>query len=95
MKKYSPFESPALWKDSFALAFIILGGIATVMSALSVTLECVGKIPARTGLVVVVYVVITGVILFVKYRRPKSKIMIDIRGIKVTVKQGYIFRADG
>ena len=33
MKKYSPFASPALWKDSFVLAFIILGGTKTYIAA--------------------------------------------------------------
>ncbi|MDR0644745.1 MAG: DUF6430 domain-containing protein [Treponema sp.] len=95
MKKYSPFESPTLWKDSFVFGFVILGVIETAMSVLSVTLECAGNIPTRIGLVVAVYVVITGVIFFVKYRRAKSEITIDIRGINVTVKQGDIFRVDG
>jgi hypothetical protein len=62
---------------------------------LSVTLECVGKIPARIGLVVAIYIVITVVILFVKYNLSKSEITIDIRGINVMVKQGDIFKADG
>jgi hypothetical protein len=95
VKKYSPFESPALWKDSFVLAFLIFGGIETMMSVMSITLECIGKIPARIGLMVAVYVVITALILFVKYHRSKSEITIDIRGINVTVKQGDIFDADG
>jgi hypothetical protein len=95
MKKYSPFESPALWKDSFALGLSILGVLATIMSVLAVTLECIGEFPVRLGFVIVVYIALTAVVLFVKYHRSKSEITIDIRGINVTVKQGDIFRADG
>lgn len=95
MKKYSPFASPTLWKDSSMLAFIILGGIETVMSVMSVTLDCIGNIPARIGIVVAAYVILAAIVLYVKYRRAKSEITLTIRGINVTVKRGDIFRADG
>ncbi|MDR2043995.1 MAG: hypothetical protein LBQ15_06435 [Clostridium sp.] len=95
MKKHTPFESPKLWKDSLTIAFMIIGGIETVMSVLSVTLECAGKVPARIGLVIGAYAVITVAILFLKYRRSQNEIVLNIRGIKVTIKEGDIFEADG
>lgn len=95
MKKYSPFASPTLWKDSFVLAFIILGGIETVMSVMSVTLDCIENVLARIGIVVVAYVILAVIVLYVKYRRAKSKITLTIRGINVTIMQGDIFKADG
>jgi hypothetical protein len=33
-----------LWKDSMVLAFVILGGIETMMSVLSITFDCIGNI---------------------------------------------------
>lgn len=95
MKKYSPFASPMLWKDSFVLGFIVLGGIETVMSVMSITLDCIGSILARIGIVVAAYAILSAIVLCVKYRRSKSGITLTIRGIKVTVKQGDIFRAEG
>ena len=95
MKKYSPFVSPTLWKESFLLAFIILGGIETVMSIMSITLACIGNIPERIGIVVAAYVILAAIVLYVKYRRAESEITLTIRGINVTVKRGDIFRADG
>ncbi len=95
MKKYSPFASPTLWKDSFVLAFIILGGIETVMSIMSISLDCIGNIPARIAIVVAAYVILAAIVLYVKYRRAESETTLTIRGINVTVKRGNIFRADG
>jgi hypothetical protein len=95
MKKYSPFASPTLWKDSFVFAFIILGGLGTVMGIMSVTLDFIGNILARIGVVFVAYAILSAIVLYVKYSRAKNEISLTIRGINVTIKQGDIFKAGG
>lgn len=95
MKKYSPFASPMLWKDSFVLAFIILGGVETVMSIMSVTLGCVGDIPTRIKIVVAVYIILAAIIIYMKFCCAKNNITLTIRGIKVTIARGDILKAKG
>jgi hypothetical protein len=95
MKKNAPFISLNLWKDSLILAFIILGGIETVMSVLAITLERIGNVPTRVGLVAIVYVVITIAILIIKHYLTKKEIKLYIRGMKVIIKQGDIFKGNG
>jgi hypothetical protein len=93
--KLSLFKSLRLWKDSAVLAFAFLASIESVMSITSISLDCIGKWWVRLALIVAVYAVLTIVILIVKYQRTKSKITLDIRGIKVTIERGDIFKADG
>jgi hypothetical protein len=88
-------KSLPLWKDSIVLAFVILGGIETIMSVLSITLDCDGNIWARIGVVFAAFFVLTAIILTMKYHRSKNEVKLTIRGISVTIKQGDIFGVNG
>jgi hypothetical protein len=87
--------SPKLCKDSIIFAFVILGGIETAMSVLSLTLDCVDKVLARIGLVAFGYIIIVLIVFLVKIHRTKTKIELSIRGNQVIVKEGNIFETDG
>jgi hypothetical protein len=87
--------SRVLRKDSFKLAFGVLGGIDIILSFLSLSLSSIESFWTRLGIVIVTYFVLVVSVLFVKFFGSRKEAIIDVRSIKVTVKQGDIFNADG
>lgn len=86
---------PKILIDSFKVAFAILGGVGIVVSFTSFSLDSVGKLPAQIGVVVLTYVILIIGTMYVKYRLSKNEVTLNIRGMKVIVKEGNILASTG
>lgn len=86
---------PKILIDSIKVAFAILGGVGIVISFTSFSLGSVGKLPAQIGVVVVAYIILIIGTMYVKYKLSKSAITLNIRGMKVIVKEGDILASTG
>lgn len=86
---------PKILVDSIKVAFAILGGVGIVVSFTSFSLDSVGKLPAQIGVVVLVYVILIIGTMFVKHKLTKNEIALNIRGMKVIVKEGDILTSTG
>jgi hypothetical protein len=91
-------NSPTCWKDSFTVAFAILATLETLFAISEISLDCVWgtynwfvKLLFVLGLFLLI--VVTAFI--IKHHQTKKGISINIRGIKVNIRQGDIFRANG
>jgi len=91
-------NSPNRWKDSFTVAFAILATLETLFAISEISLDCVWgtynwfvKLLFVLGLFLLI--VVTAFI--IKHHQTKKGISINIRGIKVNIRQGDIFRANG
>jgi len=94
--KFNFLKSLKIWKDSAMFAFVLLAGIESIMSIVAISLDdIIKKWWWRLFFIVAVYAVLTILTLIVKYLQTKKEINLDIRGIKVTIKQGDIFKAVG
>jgi hypothetical protein len=90
------FDSlPKIITDSLVVAFAFLGGIDIVLSVADISLEKIGGIPARISVVLLAYIILLVVTIFMKYTSSKNEIILDIRGIKIVIKEGDLFNADG
>ena len=83
---------PKILIDSIKVAFAILGGVGIVVSFTSFSLDSVGKLPAQIGVVVLAYIILIFVTMFVKHKLTKNEVALNIRGMKVIVKEGDIIR---
>ncbi|MEI6520501.1 MAG: macro domain-containing protein [bacterium] len=86
---------PKILTDSFEVAFAILGGISIVLSFTSFSLDCVGKLPVQIGVVVLSYIVLVIGTIVVKQKLTKNEVTLDIRGMKLVIREGDILKADG
>jgi len=86
---------PKILIDSFKVAFTILGGVGIVVSFTSFSLVSVGKLPTQIGVVVLTYVILIIGTLYVKYKISKNEVTLNIRGMKVIVKEGDILASTG
>ena len=90
------FSSPKLWKDSAIFACVLVAAIETTTSIMAISLyDVINNWQGRMAFIAVFYVVLTICILVIKYLHTKKEITINVRGIKVTIKQGDIFQANG
>lgn len=95
MKKYLPTNSPQLWKDSLVLAFSILGGIDLLMSISAISIDFISDWRVRLVVLIGSYIVILALVLIIKFYCVKNEIHLEIRGIKVIIKEGNLFKAVG
>ena len=86
---------PKILIDSIKVAFAILGGVGIVISFTSFSLGSVGKLPAQIGVVVVAYIILIIGTMSVKYKLSKNAITLNIRGMKVIIKEGDILASAG
>lgn len=86
---------PKIFTDSFVVAFAILGGINIILSFTGFTLVNIGGMPARLGVVFLVYVILAVGTIFIKHLLTKNEVTLNIRGMKVVVREGDIFKANG
>ena len=86
---------PKILIDSIKVAFAILGGVGIVVSFTSFSLDSVGKLPAQIGVVVLAYIILIFVTMFVKHKLTKNEVALNIRGMKVIVKESDILTANG
>lgn len=91
-------------RDSLILAFEILGGIATILTILGVSVSTLLpmnerptllRIIAYTGIVVAVYVVLFLIIYFIKGRKYKDSVTLQIGKNTVNIITGDIFNIPG
>lgn len=91
-------NSPTRWKDSVTVGFAILTIIETTLAVSTISLDCLwGKYNwiVKLLLVVGMFTFIVVVAFIVKYVKTKKGISIKIRGIKVNIRQGDIFKEEG
>ncbi len=86
---------PKILIDSIKVAFAILGGVGIVVSFTSFSLDSVGKLPAQIGVVVLAYVLLIIGTMCVKYKLSKNEVALNIRGMKVIIKEGDILASTG
>ena len=86
------------WKDSFTVGLAILATIQTFFEISAISLDNIWgeynwviKLLLISGL----FLLIVVAIFIVKYYRTNKGITLKIRGIKVIIRQGNIFNADG
>ena len=91
-------NSPNRWKDSFTVGFAILATIGTIIEVSEISLESIyGNYSWIIKLICVIclFFVIVVATFTIKYCYTKNGISLKIRGIKVNIKQGDIFKAKG
>lgn len=86
---------PKILIDSIKVAFAILGGVGIIVSFTSFSLDSVGKLPAQIGVVVLAYVILIIGTMYVKHKLTKKEVTLNIRGMKVIVKEGDILTSNG
>lgn len=86
---------PKILIDSIKVAFTILGGVGIVVSFTSFSLDSVGKLPAQIGVVVLTYLILVIGTMLVKHKLTTNEVTLNIRGMKVVVKEGDILSAPG
>lgn len=96
MKKW--LDSPTRWKNSFMAGFAIL---ATIQTFLEVSAISLGNSWAeynwviRLLLILGLFLIIVVVTFIIKHYYTKKGISLKVRGIKVNISQGDIFKANG
>jgi len=98
MKLLRWLNSPTRWKDSFSTGFALLAIIETVLAVSGISLDCLWN--NHTWIVKLLYVIalFMGIVLItfiIKYFNTKQGISLSVRGIKVNIRQGDIFKAEG
>lgn len=86
---------PKILIDSVKVAFAILGGIGIVVNFTSFSLDYVGELTAQIIVVIIVYILFVIGIMSIKSILTKNEVSLIIRGMKVIVKEGDLFTADG
>lgn len=81
--------------DSIKVAFTILGGAGIVVSFTSFSLDRVGELPAQIGVVALTYFILFVGTMAVKHGLTKNEVTLNIRGMKVIVKEGDILTSNG
>lgn len=91
-------NSPIRWKDSLTVGFAILAAIQTFFEVSGISFDNIlGKHSwiIKLLLILSLFLFIVVVTFVVKYYAAKKGIEINIRGIKVNIRQGDIFKAKG
>ena len=86
---------PKILIDSIKAAFVLLGGINIVLSFTAFSLDSIGKLPAQFGVVALAYVILVFGTMFVKRKLTKNEVTLNIRGMKVIIKEGNILTCSG
>lgn len=91
-------SSPIRWKDSATIALTILATIETFFAISAIPLDDIwGKYKwfIKLLFVIMLFVIIIVITFLIKYHVSKKGISLNIRNIKVDIKQGDIFKANG
>ncbi len=92
------FNSPILWKDSTNIAFKILATFETIFAISTISLNNVLSNYnwfVKLLLFIALFSFILIITFTIKYIKSKEGISLNIRGIKVNIKQGDLFKAKG
>lgn len=96
--KRSWLNSPTLWKDSFIAGFTILATLETALAVSEISLDNIwGQFNWGVKLLLVfcLFMLIAFVTFVCKYCLTRKGVSTKIRGIKVNIRQGDIFEANG
>lgn len=91
-------NSPIRWKDSLSVGFAILATIQTFFAISTISLDNMwGEYNWKIKLLLILslFLLIVIATFVVKYYRAKKGISLNIRGIKVSIRQGDIFKKNG
>jgi hypothetical protein len=89
-------NTPTLWKDSTAIGFAILATIQTFFEISTISFDNIWgehNWMIKLLLILGLFLFIVVVTFIVKYHKTKKGISLEIRGIKVNIRQGNIFNA--
>lgn len=86
---------PKMLTDSIKVAFTVLGGIGIILSFTAFSLDSIGNLFMQIAVVMFAYMILVIITFIVKRRLTRDEIALEINGMKVIVKQGDIFKADG
>lgn len=98
MKFIHYINSPLLWKDSTNMAFAIFAGIETLLAVSAISLEKFWGDYSwiiKLLFIIGIFLIIDIVIFIIKRHLAKDGISLSIRGIKVNIRKGDIFEANG
>jgi hypothetical protein len=91
-------NSPTRWKDSFTVAFAVFATVETIFAIFAIPLDTFWNrysITIRFILAFGIFFFIVVVTFIIKYYWAKNGISLKIRGIRVNIKSGDIFKAIG
>jgi hypothetical protein len=95
-KQLYQFKSSRLWKDSVTVGFAIFGAISAIVGVVGVSFADVFDNIWITLLATIASLILSYLIaLFLHWWRIRDSITLKIRGIKVTICQGDIFKQKG
>lgn len=86
---------PKIFIDSIKAAFSILGGVAIFLNFTKFSLDFVGELPVQIWSVILAYFILVGGTMFVKYISTRNEVTLNIRGMKIIVKEGDILTSKG
>lgn len=98
MKFIHYINSPLLWKDSTNMAFAIFASIETLLAVSAISLEKFWGDYSwiiKLLFIIGIFLIIDIVIFIIKRHLAKDGISLSIRGIKVNIRKGDIFEANG
>lgn len=91
-------NSPILWKDSLTIGFAILATIETALAISAISLDCIlGQYNWIIKLLLIfgLFMLIVVTTFAIKYNKAKEGVSLKIRGIKVNIRRGDIFKEKG
>lgn len=91
-------NSPKLWKDSIATGFAILAVVETVLAISLISFERVwGHLNwlIRVLIILVCFTLLVFAVFLFKYLLSKRGVSVSIRGMKIHIKRGDIFKQTG
>lgn len=95
-KKFYQFKSSRLWKDSITIGFAIFGVVSAILGVLGVSFTDISDNIWIILLATIASLVFSYLIAVVwQWWRIRDSVTLKIRGIKVTVRQGDIFKEKG
>ena len=93
--KLPRLNSPNLWRDSITTGLAILAVFETALAISAISLDCVWgdyNWVIKLLLVLGLFFLIVAIVFLAKYYKAKRGVSLKIRGIKVNIRQGDIFR---
>jgi hypothetical protein len=95
-KKIYQFKSSRLWKDSIAIGFAIFGGVSAIMGILGVSFTDIfdNMFISLVSTILALLCSYLAAVVFLWWNT-RDSVTMKIRGIKVTIRQGDIFKQNG
>ena len=94
--KFKKLYSKILWRDSFTVALGFIASIETLFAITDFGLKDFTTINAwwqKSLIIIGVFLLVWGVTAYIKAFRANKEVVLTIRGIKVTITVGDIFKS--